>query len=45
MAVTILKNFGYSDENLVNIDGGFDEILKSDVEVTDYVCPSTTMAT
>ena len=45
MAVTILKNFGYKDENLVNIDGGFDEILKSDVEVTDYVCPSTTMAT
>ncbi len=45
MAITILKNHGYNNDNLVNIDGGFDEILKSDLEVTDYVCPSTTMAT
>ncbi|UTW66112.1 MBL fold metallo-hydrolase [bacterium SCSIO 12643] len=45
MAITILKNYGYKNENLVNIDGGFDEILKSDLAVTDYVCPTTTMAT
>jgi glyoxylase-like metal-dependent hydrolase (beta-lactamase superfamily II)/rhodanese-related sulfurtransferase len=45
MAVTIIKNYGYKNENLVNIDGGFSEILKSDLEVTDYICPSTTMAT
>lgn len=45
MAITILKNHGFSNDNLVNIDGGFDEILNSDLEVTDYVCPSTTMAT
>lgn len=45
MAVTILKNHGYSNENLVNVDGGFNEILNSDVKVTDYMCPSNTMAT
>lgn len=45
MAVTILKNYGYSNDNLVNIDGGFNEILNSDMDVTDYVCPSSTMAT
>jgi len=45
MAITILKNYGYKNENLVNIDGGFDEILKSDLAVTEYVCPTTTMAT
>ena len=45
MAITILKNHGYNHDNLVNIDGGFDEILKSNLPVTDYVCPTTTMAT
>ena len=45
MAVTILKNYGYDNDNLVNVDGGFNEILNSDMKVTDYVCPSTTMAT
>ncbi len=45
MAVTILKNYGYSNDNLVSIDGGFNEILKSDMKVTDYVCASSTTAT
>lgn len=45
MAITILKNHGFTNDNLVNIDGGFDEILKTNLDITEYVCPSTTMAT
>jgi glyoxylase-like metal-dependent hydrolase (beta-lactamase superfamily II)/rhodanese-related sulfurtransferase len=37
---SILKSRGY--ENLINVDGGFDEIKKcGKFEITDYVCPST----
>jgi len=37
---SILKSRGY--ENIINVDGGFDEIKKSEkFEITDYVCPST----
>ncbi len=37
---SILRSRGY--ENLINVDGGFDEIKKSEkFEITDYVCPST----
>lgn len=37
---SILRSRGF--ENLINVDGGFDEIKKSEkFEITDYVCPST----
>ncbi len=45
MAITILKNNGYNGDNLINIDGGFDEIIKTDLPTTEYVCPTTTMET
>ncbi len=38
-AISILKTKGY--KNLVNINGGFDDIRNTDVLVTEYVCPST----
>jgi len=38
-AISILRSHGY--DNLVNIDGGFDAIVKTDAAVTSYVCPST----
>jgi len=38
-AISILRENGY--KNLVNINGGFDEIKLTDVPVTEYVCPST----
>ncbi len=37
--IAILKNQGF--KNLVNINGGFDEIKLTDVPRTEYVCPST----
>lgn len=37
--IAILKNHGFN--NLVNINGGFDEIKLTDVPRTEYVCPST----
>lgn len=37
--IAILKNHGF--KNLVNVNGGFDEIKLTDVPRTEYVCPST----
>lgn len=39
IAASILKSRGW--DNIVNIEGGFDAIKKTDVPRTDYVCPST----
>ncbi|QCK15279.1 MBL fold metallo-hydrolase [Mangrovivirga cuniculi] len=39
IASSILKSRGY--DNFTDVDGGFDEIAKQDVDKTDYVCPST----
>jgi len=36
---SILKSRGY--HNLINVAGGMDEIRKTGMEFTDYVCPST----
>lgn len=38
-AISILKTKGY--KNLVNVNGGFDDIRNTDVPVTEYVCPTT----
>jgi hypothetical protein len=37
--IAILKNHGFN--NLINVNGGFDEIKLTDVPKTEYVCPST----
>jgi hydroxyacylglutathione hydrolase len=34
-----LKSRGF--HNLINVAGGMDEIRKTGMELTDYVCPST----
>ncbi|MFB9056731.1 rhodanese-like domain-containing protein [Mariniflexile ostreae] len=39
IAASILKARGV--ENLINIEGGFDAIKKTDLPKTDFVCPST----
>ncbi|HKL40134.1 MAG TPA: MBL fold metallo-hydrolase [Cryomorphaceae bacterium] len=39
IAASILKQRGW--DNFVDIRGGFDEIAKTEVPKTDYVCPST----
>lgn len=39
IAASILKARGY--HNLIEVRGGFNAIKKTDVKVTDYVCPST----
>jgi hydroxyacylglutathione hydrolase len=39
IAASLLKSRGY--HNLVEVRGGFNAIKKTDVKVTDYVCPST----
>lgn len=39
IAASLLKARGY--HNLVEVRGGFNAIKKTDVKVTDYVCPST----
>ena len=39
IAASLLKARGY--HNLVEVRGGFDAIKKTDMTVTDYVCPST----
>lgn len=39
IASSIMKSRGY--HNLVNIESGYDGILKTDVPRTDFVCPST----
>ena len=39
IASSILKSRGY--HNLVDIAGGFDAIKKTDIPVSDYICPTT----
>ena len=39
IAISILKSRGI--HNLVDVAGGFKAIKEANVEVTDYVCPST----
>ncbi len=39
IAVSILKARGF--DKLVDIAGGFDDIKKTDLPKTDFVCPST----
>ncbi len=39
IAASILKQRGWDD--LVDIIGGFDEIKKTNVSISDYVCPTT----
>ncbi|WP_338359600.1 MBL fold metallo-hydrolase [Yeosuana marina] len=39
IAASILKARGFY--NLVNIEGGFDELKKTGVQMSDFVCPST----
>ncbi|MBL0043793.1 MAG: MBL fold metallo-hydrolase [Flavobacteriales bacterium] len=39
IAASMLKARGY--HNLIEVRGGFNAIKKTDVKVTDYVCPST----
>ena len=39
IAASILKSRGI--HNLIDIAGGFDAIKETDIEVSDYVCPST----
>jgi rhodanese-related sulfurtransferase len=39
IAASILKARGY--HNLIDIDGGYAAIKKTNIPVTDYVCPST----
>ncbi len=39
IAASILKSRGY--HQVVDIAGGFQDIIKTDVSTTDYVCPST----
>ena len=39
IAASILKKYGI--ENFVDVEGGFDEIHKTKVPVTEYICPST----
>jgi glyoxylase-like metal-dependent hydrolase (beta-lactamase superfamily II)/rhodanese-related sulfurtransferase len=41
IAASILKARGI--HNLVNVNGGFNEILETEITVTDYVCPSTVL--
>lgn len=39
VAASLLKARGY--HNIIDVAGGFNAISKTDVKVTDYVCPST----
>jgi rhodanese-related sulfurtransferase len=39
IAASILKARGFY--NLVNIEGGFDELKKTGIQMSDFVCPST----
>jgi rhodanese-related sulfurtransferase len=37
--ISILKNNGY--KNLINIEGGLDQIKETDIPMSEYVCPTT----
>ena len=39
IALTILKSYGF--KNIINIEGGFNEIKDTQVPLRDYVCPTT----
>ncbi|GAK93760.1 metallo-beta-lactamase family protein [Nonlabens ulvanivorans] len=39
IAASILKSRGI--HNLINVEGGFNAIKETDIDVTNYVCPST----
>lgn len=39
VAASILKSRGF--ENVINVQGAFDDIIKSSIPTTDYVCPTT----
>jgi rhodanese-related sulfurtransferase len=39
IAASLLKARGY--HNVIDVAGGFNAIKKTDMKVTDYVCPST----
>jgi len=39
IAASILKSRGY--HNIIDVSGGFDAIKKTNVPVTNFVCPST----
>lgn len=39
IAASILKQRGW--ENFVDVEGGFNEIIKTNIPQSDYVCPST----
>lgn len=39
IAISILKSRGF--HNVLNIEGGFDEIVKTKVPTTEFICPST----
>ncbi|MGI9551875.1 MAG: rhodanese-like domain-containing protein, partial [Aurantibacter sp.] len=39
IAASILKSRGF--HNLIDLAGGFDAIKNADIEVTEYVCPTT----
>ncbi len=39
IAYSILRNNGFN--NLIDVAGGFDALLETDIPKTEYVCPST----
>jgi hypothetical protein len=39
IALSILQANGYT--NIIDVIGGFDAMLKTDLAKTNYVCPST----
>lgn len=39
IAASILKQRGWS--NFADVEGGFDELVKTELEKSDYICPST----
>ncbi|MBL4653387.1 MAG: MBL fold metallo-hydrolase [Flavobacteriales bacterium] len=39
IACSIMKRNGIHD--IVNVEGGFDQIVKTNVTITDFICPST----
>jgi len=39
IAASILKQRGF--ENFVDVEGGFEDLKETSIEMTDYVCPST----
>ncbi|MFT4754729.1 MAG: hydroxyacylglutathione hydrolase [Salibacteraceae bacterium] len=44
IAASIMKRNGFDGANIVNVMGGFDRILMSDLPVTDFGCPSNLLS-